>query len=292
MPRLRFILNPHSGKNLRRPWLAAHLREWIASQRLDADLVITSGAGHGTELAAEAARAGCERVVAVGGDGTMNEVASALLHTPSALALVPSGSGDGLGRHLGIHGPLAHALRVAHTGTIREIDTGRANGFPFFNAMGVGFDAEIARRFNTLTSRGLRNYIRTSLGAFFSYRPGRYVIEVGGESHSLDAFVVAIANSDQYGNNARIAPGAQIDDGALDLVAVQARSWFGASTLVWRLFTGTFTRSRKVLHRRAREFVIRREEAGVFHVDGEIRTGGTEVRIVVVPRSLRIVVPR
>lgn len=292
MPRLRFILNPNSGKNLRRPWLAAHLREWITAQRLDADLHLTSEAGHGTALATAAAAAGCERVVAVGGDGTMNEVARALVQTPTALALVPSGSGDGLGRHLGVHGTLEHALHIAHTGRVREIDTGTANGLPFFNAMGVGFDAEIARRFNALTSRGLRNYVRTGLGTFFRYRPQRYFIEVGGASHPIDAFIVAVANSDQYGNNARIAPGAQVDDGAMDLVAVQARSWLGASTLVWRLFTGSLTRSRKVIHHRAAAFTIRREAEGPLHVDGETRTAGTVVEVRVLPRSLRFVVPR
>lgn len=291
MPRIRFILNPNSGKNLRRPWLAARLRDWIAAEKLDAELCITEETGHGTALAAAAVQAGCERVVAVGGDGTMNEVARALVRTPVALALVPSGSGDGLGRYLGIHGSLAHALRIVRGGRIAEIDTGEANGFPFFNAMGVGFDAEIARRFNALPARGLRNYVRTGLRTFFSYVPESYTIVAGDEQLARTAFVVAVANSDQYGNNARIAPGARVDDGRLDLVAVTPRGAFGATTLVWRLFTGSFTRSAQVLHRAGPAFTIRRAAPGAIHVDGETRETGAEVVVRVLPRSLRIVVP-
>lgn len=142
----RFILNPVSGRNVRRPWLARHVRDFIATRGLTADLVLTECPGHATRLAQAALAAGCDRVIAIGGDGTMNETAQALLHSPAALGLVPCGSGNGLALHLGIPTRLPEALALAADPAARvaAIDTGTANGRPFFNAMGFGFDAEVS----------------------------------------------------------------------------------------------------------------------------------------------------
>ena len=167
-----FIFNPTSGRNRRRTGLATDLRDFIESRSLDATVATTEGPGHATQLARDAALSGCTTVVAVGGDGTMNEVAQALLHTPAALALVPCGSGNGLALHLGVPTALLPALNlVALThGRVALIDTGSANGHPFFNVMGLGLDADVSRRFNTLTSRGLPAYARTALAAFRALR--------------------------------------------------------------------------------------------------------------------------
>jgi diacylglycerol kinase family enzyme len=156
----RFIFNPCSGKNRRNPWLVPAIRAFIAQHRLDADLVFTSHPGHATALARAALADGCERVVAVGGDGTMNETAQALVGASAALAIVPCGSGNGLALHLGLptQPRRALALLVDATARVVAIDTGTANGHPFFNAMGLGFDAEISRRFNRLTRRSLTAY--------------------------------------------------------------------------------------------------------------------------------------
>lgn len=292
MPRLRFILNPHSGRNRRRPWLADRIGAWARARGLDADVVATERPHHATELAAAAIAEGCSRIVAVGGDGTMNEVASAVAGSAAELALVPCGSGNGLGRHLGIPGRLERALATAVDGRVRTIDTGLANDHPFFNAMGLGFDAEISRRFNRLARRGLVNYLRTGLAAFFSYRPERYTLGRNGDTEELDAFVVCVANSDQYGNDARIAPGARVDDGQLDLVAVRPAGPIAATALALRLFAGSFDRSSKVVRRTGPEFVVRRGAPGAIHVDGETRETGAEVVVRVRPGSLRIVVPQ
>ncbi len=155
-PRIRmktcFIFNPHSGRQRRNARLLPLLRDFIASQRLEAELRTTEGPGHATILAREAVAAGCGRVVAVGGDGTMNEVAQALVRTPAALALVPCGSGNGLARHLGLPTCPCRALALLARGDagVAIVDTGTAAGLPFFNAMGLGLDAEVSRRFNQL----------------------------------------------------------------------------------------------------------------------------------------------
>lgn len=177
------ILNPHAGHNQRRPGLRQQLREFAASCAGGAVVEVTEGPGHARELARGAVQAGAEVVAAVGGDGTMNEVAQGLLGAPAALALVPCGSGNGLALHLRIPRSLAGALRLAANpaAAVREIDSGEVAGLPFFNAMGIGLDAEISRRFNGLARRGLSSYLRVGWGAWRERRPVHCTLEVGAE---------------------------------------------------------------------------------------------------------------
>jgi diacylglycerol kinase (ATP) len=290
----RFIFNPRSGRSRRYAGLPAAIRAFIAGHRLDADLVCSDGPGHATELARDALAAGCERVVAVGGDGTMNETAQALVNTPAALALVPCGSGNGLALHLGI--PVrprrALALLADPAAAIAVIDSGTANGYPFFNVMGLGFDAEISRRFNDLPRRGPAAYARAGLGAFRHHRGQRVTVSAnGGPATALEAFLVAVANSDQYGNRARLAPRASVTDGRLDLVAVRSTGFWPALPLLARLFLGTFDRSSRVVHLKGARFVVERPAPGLIHTDGETHETGATIEIAVRPRSLRLVVP-
>jgi YegS/Rv2252/BmrU family lipid kinase len=291
--KIRFILNPTSGKNRRRPWLAPAIREFIAQRSLDADLAVTEGPGHATALARGAVQAGHGVVAAVGGDGTMNEVAQALIGTPAALALVPCGSGNGLALHLGLpRSPLgALELAAGPGGRIVTLDTGSANGRPFFNAMGFGLDADVSHRFNRLTRRGLPAYVRTACAALRELRTQRCHVEGGGRRGDFDALLVAVANSDQYGNNARIAPGARVDDGALDLVVVKPVGAVGAALLVARLFLGTLDASPNVVRLRGPRFAVRRAAPGLIHTDGETHDTAAQVNVAVQPRSLRVLIP-
>ncbi len=289
----RFIFNPHSGRNRRRPGLAGAIRDFIATRSLDADFATTEGPGHATELAREAVRAGHEVVVAIGGDGTMNEVAQGLIHTPTALALVPCGSGNGLALHLGLpRSPLAALqLAIGAGSRVVAVDTGTANGRPFFNAMGLGFDADVSRRFNRLTRRGLPAYARVALSALRDLRPQRCTISAGQRIESLDVLLIAVANSDQYGNNARIAPGARVDDGRLDLVAIHAGGFFATAALVPRLFLGNLDGSPLVTRLTGPRFVIDRVAPGLIHTDGETHEAGARVEVAVQPHSLRVIIP-
>lgn len=291
--KIRFIFNPTSGRNRHRPGLASHLRDFIAARSLEAEVMTTDGPGHATLLAREAALAGCTRVVAVGGDGTMNEVAQALLHSPAALALVPCGSGNGLALHLGLPTSLRGALELiaGDGGRIAALDTGSANGHPFFNAMGLGLDADISRRFNSLTHRGLPAYLRTFLATFREFRSERVTLRSAGYREALDILLVAVANSDQYGNHARIAPGARVDDGSLDLVAVKPVGAVACLGLVARLFLGRFDSSPSVRRLRGPRFVIERAAPGLIHTDGETHLTAAVVEVLVHPGSLRILVP-
>lgn len=287
------ILNPHAGHNQRRPGLRQQLREFAASCAGGAVVEVTEGPGHARELARGAVQAGAEVVAAVGGDGTMNEVAQGLLGAPAALALVPCGSGNGLALHLRIPRSLAGALRLAANpaAAVREIDSGEVAGLPFFNAMGIGLDAEISRRFNGLARRGLSAYLRVGWGAWRERRPVHCTLEVGAERRVLAALLVSVLNSDQYGNHARVAPGAQVDDGRLDLVAVTAFGALSVARLLPGLLLDPLGSAPGVLRRSAGRFVLARPAPGPLHTDGEVHAGPARLEVVIRPRSLRVLVP-
>ena len=288
---LCFIVNPISGRRGRSRRVQALLTRFIAAEGLAARIVLTEGPGHATVLARAAVADGCTRVVAVGGDGTMNEVAQGLLHSGAALALVPTGSGNGLARHLGLplSPPGAFRLAIDPAARLVTIDTGLAGTRPFFNVMGLGLDADVSDRFNRQASRGLPAYLRTALAAFAGRRLESCQIEIGGEREQIELLWLAVANSDQYGNGAIIAPGARTDDALLDLLAVRPVGWLGAAGLGARLFLGNFDRSTRVRRWRAPAFVVHRPGPGLIHTDGEPHPAEARVEITVVPASLRLV---
>jgi YegS/Rv2252/BmrU family lipid kinase len=258
----RFIYNPCSGYNIKNPRVVDRVRRFIAENtaRLDASLVRTERPLHATELARDAVACGCGLVVAVGGDGTLNEVASGLVHTRATLGLVPCGSGNGLGRHLGIPGPDERAFHTLLHGVTRVIDTGLVNEtHRFFNVMGLGFDADISQRFRALARRGFPAYLRLILGAWLRYRrPAVTIVEPASARIGTRAFILSIANSDQYGNNGYIAPGATPDDGLLDLTLIRRAHLLNALPLALRLLTKTLHPSRNIHRARAARFIIDR----------------------------------
>jgi YegS/Rv2252/BmrU family lipid kinase len=287
----RFIFNPYSGRNRRNPYLRDRAAAFIRERGLDATVVSTERPRHATELARQAVGEGCGLVVAIGGDGTMNEVATALVDTPAVFGLIPCGSGNGLGRHVGIRQPGHGAFRTLLDGRPMPIDTGLVNGFAFFNAMGLGFEADIAVRFSRQTSRGLAGYIRVGLPSFFAHKPETLKVRHAGRMAHLEAFTLAVMNSDQYGNDARVAPGAKLDDGRFELISVPQVGFFGACGMLYRLGTDTFDQVKAVSRLSGAEFVIERAKPGWIHTDGEPRATTSKLEITLKPRSLRIMVP-
>jgi len=283
----RLIVNVRSGR-------AAEALERVrafATAR-GAEVVLTERARHACELAAEALERGITTIVAVGGDGTLNEVASALVGRDATLGLIPCGSGDGLGRCLGIHGSVEHALGILDHGETRVIDTGTVNGQPFFTAAGLGFEAEIATRFNRLQRRSFFRYLTTSAKAFREWKTATYRVSHDGRSETIAAFTLAVANANQYGNNARIAPAARPDDGLLDLTAVPAITVLNAVPLVRGLFTGRLAGLRGIVMRQATQFVVEPTVPAPFHTDGELHTAASNLVFRVRPASLRVLAPR
>ena len=289
--KIRFIFNPYSGRNRRNPYLRERTAGFIKECGLDATLVSTEWPRHATELARQAVDEGCGLVVAIGGDGTMNEVASALVDTPAVFGLIPCGSGNGLGRHLGIRKPDHGAFRTLLDGRAMPIDTGLVNGFAFFNAMGLGFEADIAVRFSRQTNRGLAGYIRVGFPSFFAHQPERCIVRHPGGKTEVDAFTLAVMNSDQYGNDARISSGAKLDDGRFELISVPQVGFIGACGMLYRLGTDTFDQVKAVTRFSGAEFVIERAKPGWIHTDGEPRATTAKLEITLKPKSLRIMAP-
>jgi len=284
--RTRFIVNPQAGTA--RQGLA-RVRAFAAT--LGADVSVTTHPGHASDLALRALEEGCGLIVAVGGDGTLNEVAGRLIHTPATLGLIPCGSGNGLGRHLGIHGPIRRSLEILRTGRPRMIDAGLADGHPFFTVAGLGFEAEVAARFNRLPHRGFIRYLTAGASLWLSWAPQACCIEDGPHQTRLQAFTLAVANSDQYGNRACIAPGARVDDGLLELTAVPRVTAWNALPMLTRLFAGSIDRAPGVLRLQAPRFVVVRPAAGLIHTDGETHPAGERVEFSIQPRSLRVMAP-
>jgi YegS/Rv2252/BmrU family lipid kinase len=287
------IINPISGAGRRRD-VARRRAEQAASlideRRLTAEVFVTERPGHARELAAAALRRGARRFVAWGGDGTVNEVASALLHSDATLAIVPSGSGNGLARELRIPLEPVGAFRVALDGRTRVMDAGECDGRLFFNVAGFGLDARVAHRFaeGGLERRGFARYLEIAARELIGFTPVDCTLTTDGAATRVRPLLVAIANARQYGNGAVIAPDARIDDGKLDVVTVNHRSPLAAIFHARRLFSGTVTQAPGVSITRAEIIELAAAAPLVFHVDGEPHTGGRSVKASVIPGALRV----
>ena len=239
----------------------------------------------------DAERAGIEAIFAVGGDGTVHEIARRLIGRQIALGIVPTGSGNGFARHLGLAIAPADVLRSAMSLRVTTIDTAEVNGRAFIGVMGIGFDAFIAERFASSTVRGMRTYIIEGVRGYAAYRRQDYELTIDGERQQVHAFVIAIANSSQYGNNAQVAPLASVQDGLLDVVVIRDAPLLGVPFMTARLFSGSFHRSRNVATVRGQEIVIRRTGAGPAHLDGEPVDLPSDLTVRIRPRSLNVLIP-
>lgn len=284
-----FVVNARSGRR-RNIDIARFIREHYERASAAFDVQPCQRKEDLDGIVARAASEGFDVLFAVGGDGTVHEVAKRLIGTDLALGILPTGSGNGFARHVGLPLVPRQTLAACDAGQIVTIDTATVNGMPFIGVMGVGFDAEIAHRFGA--TRGLRNYIRVGLAAFARYEAEEYEIDIDGQNVRRRAFVVAVANSSQYGNNARIAPIASLQDGLLDVVTIGDVTFLSAIPLLVRLFNGTLHRSRNTKAAKGKRIVIRREAEGPAHLDGEPVILGAELDVRVVPQSLRVLIPR
>ncbi len=243
-------------------------------------------------IVSRAERENFEIVYAVGGDGTVHEVAKRLIGSKLVLGVIPTGSGNGFARHLGLTFDVRGSIDLCNSGTIVTIDTAEVNCNPFVGVMGLGLDAMIAHRFGGSEIRGLRTYVKEGLRAFASFQPEEYEITVDGGSERRKAVLVAVANSSQYGNNARIAPVASLQDGLLDVVIVDNLSMLSAPLLLTRLFNGTLHKTRRVTFMRGRSVTIQRAASGPAHLDGEPVTLEETLNVSVRPASLRVLLPK
>jgi diacylglycerol kinase (ATP) len=215
--RYLFILNPVAGVGGRRDFLQM-IAEACKGKGVKYKILFTRSPGDARKIILKKFEK-FDVFVAVGGDGTMNEVASALAGTTGIMGLIPAGSGNALGRELGLSMKPKEAIQQLLNGGVTKIDSGLVNGRRFMNVCGLGFDDHVARCFAKSTSRGPIPYFKAVMKEFFSYRAETYVVDINGTRSAHTAFVLTLANTSQYGNNAFIAPKATVTDGELDFCA-------------------------------------------------------------------------
>lgn len=291
-PIVAVIVNPISGLGSRPG--AASQRAAQAAAVCEAhgyipEVFVTERGGHARELAAAAVARACALVVAWGGDGTVNEVGSALAFTGTALGIVPAGSGNGLARELGVPLDPPAALAAVLRSAERVIDAGDLDGRLFFNVAGCGLDAKVARGFaEHAGARGLQRYVRVTVRELFAYVPDELTIEADGTVVRARPLLLSFANSGQYGNGARIAPHARLDDGRLDVVIVGHRPIWRVAQQVPKLFSGRIDRAPDVTTLVAAETTVRAAGPILCHVDGEPYVGGAVVTVRARAQALRV----
>ena len=286
-----FIINPISGTRKKDSWPEIIHRN-IDTSHFDIRIFFTERAGHASELARQQVNDGVSYVVAVGGDGTVNEVALSLRDTEAIMGIIPCGSGNGLARHLHIPLKLNDALKLINNAYVLSIDYGIVNEKPFFCTFGVGFDAHISHAFAMSGKRGFMTYLSIIVRKFFNYRSRKYKIKIDGEKFKTRAMMITVANSAQYGNNGYISPFADIADGELDVCILRPFPKFLVAQLAIRLLSKRIQKSRYYRMIKGKKVVLKRKHEGSVHLDGEPFTMGKKLNIKIVPKGLKVLVDK
>ena len=285
------IVNPRSGTS-EKARVIKHAIEHLSCNGWNVDVAYTERPAHATELAANAVNMGFEAVVAVGGDGTVNETARALVNTSATLGIIPMGSGNGLARHMNIPVNPFRAIEIISGGNIEVCDYCTVNEHPFFCTFGVGFDAAVAQRFASMpANRGFVNYIHSSFHEFINYKPQIYTILSDNETITENAFEVVCCNAAQYGNNAFIAPHASVTDGLMDITIIHDASKFSHMLSGIDLMIGTIHENTRIHTFKTKELTITRDANGPVHLDGEPMLMGNQLKVCCHNKGIRIFSP-
>lgn len=289
-PPYLFILNPNSGTSIgkKAEIIEQTIQAFAEKSGSHAVVLYTKERGHATAIVKEnIAKASWKAIVAVGGDGTVNEIARALIGSDTPVGILPLGSGNGLARHLGIPLTLESSLKRVFEGKVITIDSAQLNDIPFFCIAGIGFDAYVGYLFSQQSGRGLATYVQVSVQSYWNYKPQSLRLN-GIETQ---AFSLSFANAGQFGNNAWVAPQASLQDGLLDVCVVKPfPKWYGTS-LAYRLFTKGLKNSRYVEYRNMTELIVETDTPPIIHYDGEpMQLETTHIEIKIKPESLRVIV--
>ncbi|MBO5135240.1 MAG: diacylglycerol kinase family lipid kinase [Bacteroidaceae bacterium] len=287
--RVLFIVNPISGGK-KKVSILKEIEKEIDSTLFSYEVKLTEYAGHAESLAKNAAEAQVDIVVAVGGDGTVNEVARSLVHSNSALGIIPCGSGNGLARHLQIPMDIKKALQIINKATIHCLDYGKINGMPFFCTCGVGFDAFVSLKFAESGKRGPLSYVENTLREGIKYKPDTYTIETEEGITEHKAFLIACANASQYGNNVFIAPHASMKDGLMDVIIMESFNTIESPQIILQLLNKTIESNSHVKVLQAQKVRITRSKEGVAHCDGDFFMTGTSIDVELIQKSFNVVV--
>ncbi|MBD3386826.1 YegS/Rv2252/BmrU family lipid kinase [candidate division KSB1 bacterium] len=291
LQKVRFIYNPKSGIIKSSTLIRRIIEKFCETAPFSYDFVVTEYRGHAHKLAKDCIEKKYDAVTAIGGDGTVNEVASALVHSDVALSVIPMGSGNGFARGLNIPMSIRRATKLLLNGTIKKVDAGRIEDRYYFVVAGVGFDALIGKLFDDSSLRGPLPYFTIGLKEFLYYRPEVFILKFNNRQVIAPALLVAIANTKQWGNGAIIAPYASVDDGLLDVCILHRINLLYGLYHLPKLFTGKIDKIRKYERYQARELEIIRESPGPFHSDGEPGYASKRIKLSVEKQALRVIVP-
>ncbi|HEX9655183.1 MAG TPA: YegS/Rv2252/BmrU family lipid kinase [bacterium] len=286
------IVNPIAGGKKDKKKLIQLLLAQLSSNGRKVSVRCTTKKGDATLFAREAVDENVNLVVVVGGDGTVNEAGSALVKTGVPIAIIPQGSGNGLARTLRIPADVKSASGLIAAGVVSDIDVGNANRHYFFMLMGVGFDALIGQKFNEYSARGPLPYFYLGAREYFTYQPPRVHLSFANRRVELTPFMITVANAQQFGNNALIAPHAVLNDGLLDICIVNRLRVIDLVAALPKLFTGRIGDFSGVEFHQAAAARLERERADFINIDGEAVLEEAIVDISVLPRSLKVVTPR
>ena len=290
------IVNPLSGAGAT-PDAASRRVALLESKFTAANVIgavhLTERPGHAGDLARAARASGARMVIAWGGDGTINEIGTALAGSEVVMAIVPAGSGNGFASEIGVPTAPDAAIDVALHGRSRPIDAGELDGRLFFNIAGIGFDAVVAEQFNlqTLGRRGMGPYVRIGLRECFRYRAARYRIVLDGEELVTDALLIAFANGREYGNRIRLAPHARMDDGKLEAMVVEDRAPLSRLWAGRHLALGTADKATRITARSIESARIETDGDMLYHLDGEIGRASGSISVRIRPKALIVRVP-
>ncbi|MDR1811077.1 MAG: diacylglycerol kinase family lipid kinase [Prevotella sp.] len=284
------IINPASGTSSKKD-LPQKFAAELDSAHFDVRCFTTKYAGQGDELARQAIDEQVDYVIAVGGDGTVNEVARALIGSNTALGIIPCGSGNGLARDLFIPVSVDKALKIIKEEHVIDIDYGIADGHIFFCTCGMGFDALVSERVAGFKKRGSLMYLKSMLEVFVEQHPETYEIIYAGEKLKVKAFVVNCANTSQYGYNAYIAPHASTQDGLMNISILKPLTILDAPITTIQLFAKNLYANKKLIHVLTKDVTIIREKEGIIHIDGDPIPAGKEINVQIVHRGLKVLAP-
>ena len=287
MTKVLFIVNPVSGGIDKTPFLKTVPE--VLGDGFELEIRETGYAGHASLLARDS---DADIVVAVGGDGTVNEIASELAGSGRTMGIIPFGSGNGLAYHLGLGTDRRKALECIRDMSVETIDCAEMDSHKFFCTCGVGLDAAVGVQFAELAGRGLHNYVKSTVKVWKDFKPEHYTLVIDGESMELDAELITVANANQWGNRAYIAPMASLTDGLLDVAVISPVNLLQVPPLAGLLMTRHLDRSRKVHYFRGKSVDIHRSGPGPAHYDGEPLALGADIEVRMIPRALRVIVPR
>ncbi len=276
-----FIVNPISGHGSK-TGIVSRLK------KKDCRVVYTEYAGHAEKLAREAEE---EIVVAVGGDGTVNEVARGLMGTDKILGIIPKGSGDGLALHLGLNHDINRSLRIIEAGKVQPMDAGIINGRYFFSVCGVGLDAIVSERFAKSGKRGLISYLEQALISWKDHKAEKFTIEIDGQNFEQEAVMITVGNSDRWGHSAKVAPLADCSDGILDITIVEDFHDIEIPVLGLMLVCGTVDKAPNIHCYKGKDIKITRKKPGPAHADGDWFEAGEKIDIKIIEHALKVIVP-